>query len=93
MQRRRSVPHTFQETFAAEKARLEAQLADLKPGPELDAVRKKIRQLDIPRPTSVIGSDHRSYKARIKPTIKTRRKFLSILELGFYCAVDGSYPC
>jgi hypothetical protein len=46
MQRRRSVPHTFAENIAAEKARLEAQIAKLKPGPEMDALRKKIRQLE-----------------------------------------------
>ena len=46
MQRRRSAPHTFEENIAAEKAKLEAQTAKLKPGPQLDALRKKIRQLD-----------------------------------------------
>ena len=46
MQRRQSVPHTFEENIAAEKAKLEAQLAKLKPGPQMDALRKKIRQLD-----------------------------------------------
>jgi len=46
MQRRRSVPHTFEENIAAEKAKLEAQIAQLKPGPELNAVLKKIRQLE-----------------------------------------------
>jgi cell division protein FtsB len=46
MQRRRSAPHTFNENIAAEKAKLEAQLAQLKHGPEMDAVRKKIRQLE-----------------------------------------------
>ncbi len=46
MQRRRSVPHTFEENIAAEKAKLEAQIAHLKPGPEMDAIRKKIRQLE-----------------------------------------------
>jgi cell division protein FtsB len=44
--RRRSVPHTFEENIAAEKAKLKAQVAKLKPGPELDALRKKIRQLE-----------------------------------------------
>jgi cell division protein FtsB len=44
--RRRSVPHTFEENIAAEKAKLEAQIAQLKPGPEIDAIRKKIRQLE-----------------------------------------------
>jgi hypothetical protein len=39
MQRRRSVPHTFEENLAAEKAKLEAQIAQLKPG-------RKISQLD-----------------------------------------------
>jgi len=46
MQRRRSVPHTFEENIAAEKAKLEAQIAELRPGPEMDAVRKKLRQLE-----------------------------------------------
>ena len=46
MQRRRSIPHTFEENIAAEKAKLEAELAKLKPGPQMDALRQKIRQLD-----------------------------------------------
>jgi hypothetical protein len=46
MQRRRSAPHTFEENIAAEKANLEAQIANLKPGSEMDALRKKIRQLE-----------------------------------------------
>jgi len=46
MQRRRSAPHTFEGNIAAEKAKLEAQLADLKPGPQMDALREKIRQLE-----------------------------------------------
>ena len=46
MRRRRSVPHTFEENIAAEKAKLEAQIAQLKPGPQRDAVLKKIRQLE-----------------------------------------------
>jgi hypothetical protein len=44
--RRRSVPHTFEENIAAEKARLEAQATLLKPGPQKDRLLKKIRQLD-----------------------------------------------
>jgi len=44
--RRRSVSHTFEENIAAERARVEAQLARLKPGPQMDALRRKIRQLD-----------------------------------------------
>ena len=46
MQRRQSVPHTFGENIAAEKAKLEAQVAKLKPGPQRDGLLKKIRQLD-----------------------------------------------
>jgi cell division protein FtsB len=46
MQRRRSAPHTFEDKIAAEKAKLEAQVAKLKPGPQMDALRKKIRQLE-----------------------------------------------
>ena len=46
MQRRRSAPHTFEGNIAAEKAKLEARLTDLKPGPQMDALRKKIRQLE-----------------------------------------------
>jgi len=45
MQRRRSAPHTFEENIAAEKVKLEAQAAKLKPGPQMDAVLKKISQL------------------------------------------------
>ena len=47
MQRhRRSVPHSFEDQIAAEKSRLEAQAADLPPGPQKDALLKKIRQLE-----------------------------------------------
>jgi hypothetical protein len=46
MKRRRSVPHTFQENIAAEKAKLEAQIAKLKPGAQMDALHRKIRQLN-----------------------------------------------
>jgi hypothetical protein len=46
MQRRQSVPHTFEENIAAEKAKLEEQMAMLKLGHQMDALRKKIRQLD-----------------------------------------------
>jgi len=46
MQRRRSVPPTFEDRIATEKARLEAQIAQLKPGPEMDALNKKLRQLE-----------------------------------------------
>ena len=47
MQRRRSISRTFEENIAAEKAKLEAQVAKLKPGPHKDALLRKIRQLDI----------------------------------------------
>jgi hypothetical protein len=46
MQRRRFTPHTFEDNIAAEKAKLEAQLVQSKPGPQMDALRKKIRQLE-----------------------------------------------
>ena len=46
MQRRRSAPHTFEDRIAAEKAKLEAQVAKLKPGPQMDGLREKIRQLE-----------------------------------------------
>jgi hypothetical protein len=46
MQRRRSAPHTFEGNIAAEKAKLEAVLATLKPGPQMEALRRKIRQLE-----------------------------------------------
>jgi hypothetical protein len=45
-QRRRSAPHTFEDRIAAEKVKLEARLAKLKPGPERDALRKKLTQLE-----------------------------------------------
>jgi hypothetical protein len=44
--RRRSVPHTLEGHIAAEKAKLQAQLTKLKPGPEMDKLRDKILQLD-----------------------------------------------
>lgn len=47
--RKRSVPHTFHENIAAEKAKLEAQIARLKPGPALEAIQEKIRKLEIAR--------------------------------------------
>jgi hypothetical protein len=46
MKRRRSVPHSFEQNIAAEKAKLEVQIAQLKPGPEMEALRRKVRQLD-----------------------------------------------
>jgi hypothetical protein len=46
MQRRRSVPHTFEERIAAEKAKLKAQVAKHKRGPQREALLEKIRQLE-----------------------------------------------
>jgi hypothetical protein len=43
--RRRSVPHSFEEQIAAEKAQLEAEVADLPHGPKRDSLLRKIRQL------------------------------------------------
>ncbi len=43
MQRLQSIPYTFEEKTAAEKAKLEAQVAKLKPGPQKDALLRKIR--------------------------------------------------
>jgi len=44
--RQKSIPHLFEEKIAAEKARLEAQASSLSPSPQLDMVRRKIRQLE-----------------------------------------------
>jgi hypothetical protein len=46
MQRRRSAPHTFEDNIATEKAKLATKLAQMKPGPQMDALRKKIRLLE-----------------------------------------------
>jgi hypothetical protein len=46
MQRCRSAPHTFEDRLAAEKSRLEAQVADLHSGPEKNELLQKIRQLE-----------------------------------------------
>ena len=46
MQRRRSIPHTFEERIAAAKAKWKAQIESLKPGPQMDALLEKGRQLD-----------------------------------------------
>jgi hypothetical protein len=46
MQRRRFRGPTFEDRIAAEKARTEAMAAKLKPGPQKDALLKKIRQLE-----------------------------------------------
>jgi hypothetical protein len=47
MQRRkRSVSNKFDDQIAAEKTRLEAQIAKLPPGSEWDALHRKVRQLE-----------------------------------------------
>jgi hypothetical protein len=46
MQRIRSVPHTFEDQVAAQKAKLEAQVAKLPPSPQKDVLLRKIRQLE-----------------------------------------------
>ena len=46
MQRRRSTAHTFEDRIAAEKARLEAQVARLRDSPKKDELLEKIRQLE-----------------------------------------------
>jgi hypothetical protein len=47
MQRRRSsVPRSFEESIAAEKARLKAQVAKLPPGAQKDGLLRKISQLE-----------------------------------------------
>jgi len=45
MQRRQSVSR-FEKNIAAEKAKLEALVAELKPGPEREALLKKMSQLE-----------------------------------------------
>lgn len=46
MQRRRSMPHSFEDQIATEKKRLEEQIAAIPHGPQRDALVKKIRQLE-----------------------------------------------
>jgi hypothetical protein len=46
MQRNRPTLHLFGDRLAIEKKRLEAQLAELQPGPERDQLLQKLRQLD-----------------------------------------------
>ena len=46
MQRLRSVPHTFEDQIAAQKAKLEAQVAKLPSSPQKDVLLRKIRQLE-----------------------------------------------
>jgi hypothetical protein len=46
MQRQRSKPHTFDERLNAEKVRLQAKLECANPGPQRDALERKLRQLE-----------------------------------------------
>ena len=46
MPRRRSIPHTFEDQIEAEKTRLEAQVARLRPSPKKDELLVRIRQLE-----------------------------------------------
>ena len=46
---RQSPSHTLDGNIAAQKARLEAKMAMLEPGPKMDALRKKIRELETVR--------------------------------------------
>jgi hypothetical protein len=46
LRRRRSPAYKFEDQLAAEKARLETQFAKLSPGPQKDALLKKISQLE-----------------------------------------------
>ena len=49
MQRRQFAPHTFEDRIAAEKARLEAQVAKLKPGPQKNGLLKKLSGMHAPQ--------------------------------------------
>ena len=46
MKRRKSVPHTFEDNLAARRAKLEAELAKLEPGPKMEAIRSKLKELE-----------------------------------------------
>jgi hypothetical protein len=44
--RRSSEPHTFDERLNAEKARIEAALESIRPGPERDLLDRNLRQIE-----------------------------------------------
>ena len=46
MQRRRSLPHSFEERLAAEKKRLVQQADKLPPGPAKELLLQKIKQIE-----------------------------------------------
>jgi hypothetical protein len=50
MPRNRPTLHLFGDRLANEKKRLEAQLAELQPGPERDQLLQKLRQLGLSSP-------------------------------------------
>jgi hypothetical protein len=47
MHRIPSKPHSFLGRIALEKQRLEAEIARAEPGPALNALKQKLRQLDV----------------------------------------------
>ena len=46
MSRPQSPSHTLDGNLAAQKAKLEAEMAKLEPGPKMDGLRKKIKELE-----------------------------------------------
>jgi hypothetical protein len=44
--RHRSEPHSFEELLNAEKARIEAALESIRPGPERDLLDRNLRQIE-----------------------------------------------
>jgi hypothetical protein len=44
--RRRSKPHTFDERLNEEKARIEARLEAIEPGPQRELLELKVRQIE-----------------------------------------------
>ena len=56
MQRQRSKPHTFDERLNAEKVRLQAKLECANPGPQRDALERKLRQLETVHIDSWVSS-------------------------------------
>jgi len=56
MQRRRTVPLTFEEKIEAEKAKFEAQAVKLKPGPQQEALLGKIKELDTATPLAFVAA-------------------------------------
>jgi hypothetical protein len=87
MQRRRSPPHTFEESLAAEKAKLEAQVTKLKPGPQMDALRKKdtaLRNcLPYERVADLFGTSTAKVRLEVRPPqIGSARKQGAFVQCG-----------